>query len=167
MTLFPGRPAQVGPAHDAQSPILAYLPHFSPHQIALFAPLSSRLRIQGGYVAAALSRAVRDRAGTLASPGSRIQSGFAVGSLRSNRGVISFLRAAHNLIQHPAIFRPKPSSIEQLRPVAPSLLQRTPPPPLPYLLVVSAQQHFRHIPPAERRRPRVMRIIKNAVIRDL
>src|SRR5277367_5085043 len=155
MTLFPGRPAQVGPAHNAQSPILAYLPPFSPQQIALFAPLRRAYESQGGYVA-----------GTLASPRSRIQSGFAVGSLRSNRGVISFLRVAHNLIQHPAIFRPKPNSIEQLRPVAPSLLQRATPPPLPYLLVVSAQQYFRHIPPPKRRRPRVMRIIQNAVIRD-
>src|SRR5271168_3886957 len=161
MTLFPGRPAQVGPAHNAQSPILAYLPPFSPQQIALFAPLRGGYEFKGGYVAAALSRAVRDGAGTLASPRSRIQSGFAVGSLRSNRGVISFLRAAHNLIQHPAIFRPKPSSIEQLRPVAPSLLQRTPPPPLANLLMVSAQQYFRHIPSAKRRRPSVMRIIQN------
>src|SRR5271156_3316926 len=118
MTLFPGRPAKVGPAHNAQSPILAYLPPFSPQQIALFAPLRRAYEFKGGYVAAALSRAVRDRAGTLASPRSRIQRGFAVGSFRSNRRVISFLRAAHNLIEHPAVLRAQPRPIQQLRPVA-------------------------------------------------
>ena len=34
MTLFPGRPAQVGPAHNAQSPILSYFRTFKPQQIA-------------------------------------------------------------------------------------------------------------------------------------
>jgi hypothetical protein len=47
MTLFPGRPAQVGPAHNAQSPILAYLPLFSPHQIVADAPLRLRYELKG------------------------------------------------------------------------------------------------------------------------
>jgi hypothetical protein len=29
MSVFPGRPAQVGPAHNAQSPILHKTPHFA------------------------------------------------------------------------------------------------------------------------------------------
>src|SRR5579863_5546516 len=57
MTLFPGRPAQVGPAHNAQSPILAQQPPFSPLQSAFLAPLRLTSKFNRGYVAAALSRA--------------------------------------------------------------------------------------------------------------
>src|SRR5579863_5565361 len=147
MTLFPGRPAQVGPAHNAQSPILAQQPPFSPLQSAFLAPLRLTSKFNRGYVAAALSRAFRDRAGTVASPRSFIHKGFTVGVPASNRGIIFFPRSPHNLIQHPAILRTQPRAIQQLRPIAPSLLQRATPPPLPYLLVIPAQQNFRHIPP--------------------
>src|ERR1700683_2390353 len=128
MTLFPGRPAQVGPAHNAQSPILAYVLQFSPQQSA-FPPRPKR------------------------------STAFIAPDSPRRRS-----RAAHNLIQHLLILRAEPSPLEQLRPVALSLLQRAAPPPLPYRLMVSAQQNFRHIPPAKRWRPRVMGIIENAVI---
>src|SRR5271156_1514024 len=156
MTLFPGRPAQVGPAHNAQSLILAYLPPFSPQQIALFRSASSRLRIQRGLCSGRSVPRLSGQSGHPPRLRRRVKAALWEPPPPQNAALSLFLPAAHNLIQHPAILRAQPSSIQQLRPVAPSLLQRAPPPPPANLLVVSAQQNFRHIPPAKRRRPRVM-----------
>src|ERR1700747_1353915 len=55
--------------------------------------------------------------------------------------------------------------LEQIGAIAQSLLERTFLAPFANLFVVSAEQHFWHIPTAERWRTCVMRIIQNAVIR--